>query len=116
MHIELRPAIRPAGGAITYFKAAPGPMTLARLFRRGGKYHMAIIPGEAVEPTEEEYAAFVAARGSHQLPTAFVKVTADFDQIIAEYGANHISGVAGSYVGELEQFCRLLDITPIVLA
>ncbi len=116
MHIDLRPAIRPVGGAITYFKAAPGPMTLARLFRRGGKYFMAIIPGEAVEPTEAEYAAFVAARGSHQLPTAFVKVSADFDRILAEYGANHISGVAGAYVQELEQFCRLLDITPILLS
>ena len=116
MHIELRPSVRPGGAAITYFKAAPGPMTLARLFRRAGRYHMAIIPGEAVAPTEEEYAAFVAARGAHQLPTAFVKVSADFDRIIAEYGANHISGVAGSYVAELEQFCGLLDITPIVLA
>jgi len=116
MHIELRPSVRPGGAAITYFKAAPGPMTLARLFRRAGKYVMAIIPGEAVAPTDEEYAAFVAARGAHQLPTAFVKVTADFDRIIAEYGANHISGVAGSYVAELEQFCGLLDITPIVLA
>lgn len=116
MHIELRPSVRPGGAAITYFKAAPGPMTLARLFRRDGRYHMAVIPGEAVNPTDEEYAAFVAARGSHQLPTAFVKVTADFDRIIAEFGANHISGVAGSYVTELEHFCRLLDITPIILA
>ncbi len=114
-HIELRPSVRPGGGAITYFKVAPGAMTLARLFRRSGKYFMAIIPGEAVEPTEAEYAAFVAARGPHQLPTAFVKVNADFDRIIAEYGANHISGVAGHYVAELEQFCCLLDITPIVL-
>lgn len=116
MHIDLRPANRPAGGAITYFKAAPGPMTLARLFRRAGKYFMAIIPGDAVEPTEAEYAAFVAARGTHQLPTAFVKVTADFDRILAEFGANHISGVAGAYVEELEQFCRLVDITPILLS
>ncbi len=115
MRIELRPSVRPGGGAITYFRAAPGPMTLARLFRRSGKYFMAIIPGEAVEPTEEEYTAFVAARGAHQLPTAFVKVKADFDRIIAEYGANHISGVAGHYTAELEHFCRLLDITPIVL-
>jgi L-fucose isomerase len=115
MHIELRPSIRPGGGATTYFKVAPGPMTLGRLFRRAGRYHLAIIPGQAVEPTEEEYTAFVAARGAHQLPTAFVKVSADFDRIIAEYGANHISGVAGSYVAELEQFCWLLDITPIVL-
>ena len=64
MHIELRPSVRPGGAAITYFKAAPGPMTLARLFRRAGKYVMAIIPGEAVAPTDEEYAAFVAARGA----------------------------------------------------
>jgi L-fucose isomerase len=113
--IELRPSVRPGGGAITYFKAAPGSMTLARLFRRRGRYHMAIIPGEAVTPTDEEYAAFVAARGLHQLPTAFVKVSADFDRIIAEYGANHIAGVAGSYVAELEQFCAMLDIAPIVL-
>ncbi len=116
MHIELRPSVRPGGAAITYFKVAPGPMTLARLFRRAGEYVMAIIPGEAVEPAADEYAAFVAARGAHQLPTAFVRVTADFDRIIAEYGANHISGVAGSYVAELEQFCALLDIEPIVLA
>jgi L-fucose/D-arabinose isomerase len=115
-HIELRPSVRPGGAATTYFTAAPGPMTLARLFRRAGHYHMAIIPGDAVTPTDEEYAAFVDARGTHQLPTAFVKVTADFDEIIAEYGANHISGVAGSYVAELEQFCRLLDITPVLLA
>jgi L-fucose isomerase len=115
MHIELRPSVRPGGAAITYFRAAPGPMTLARLFRRDGRYHMVIIPGEAVTPTEEEYAAFVAARGSHQLPTAFVKVTADFDDVISQYGANHISGVAGTFVAELEHFCHLLDITPIIL-
>jgi len=113
-HIELRPANRPGGGAITYFKAAPGAMTLARLYRKDGAYTMAIIPGEAVEPTQEEYAAFVAARGKHQLPTAFVKVNADFDAIIQEFGSNHISGVAGTYVDELVQVCKLLNIEAVV--
>jgi len=42
--------------------------------------------------------------------------TEDKQAIIAEYGANHISGVAGSVVAELEQFCGLLDIIPIVLS
>ena len=113
-HIELRPANRPGGGAITYFKAAPGAMTLARLYRKDGAYTMAIIPGEAVEPTQEEYAAFVPARGKHQLPTAFVKVNADFDAIIQEFGSNHISGVAGTYVDELVQVCKLLNIEAVV--
>jgi len=113
-HVELRPSFRPSGGAITYFRAAPGPVTLARLYRRAGKYVMAIIYGEMVEPSMEEFQAFVAARGSHQLPTAFVRVSLDFDALIDVYGSNHISGVAGYYVHELQHVCHLLDIEAII--
>jgi len=113
--VELRPAFRPGGGATTYFRAAPGPVTLARLFRRAGDYHMVILGGEAVEPTPEEYETFVRARGQHQLPTMFVRVQVDFDELIDVYGANHISGVAGNYGAELEHVCHLLDIVPVVL-
>lgn len=111
--IELRPANRPAGGANTGFRAGPGPLTLARLYRKRGQYYMAIISGDAVEPSQAEIDAFVAARGKHQLPTAFVRVNLDYDKVIAEFGANHISGVDGSYVGELMQVCKLLGITPV---
>jgi L-fucose isomerase len=76
---------------------------------------MAIIPGSAIEPTAEEYETFVEARGSHQLPTAFVKVDMDFHDLIAEFGSNHISGVAGDVVDELVQLCTLLGITPVVI-
>jgi hypothetical protein len=76
---------------------------------------MAIMPGEAVEPSQQEVDAFVDARGPHQLPTAFVKVGVSFDRLVAEFGSNHISGVAGHYAAELEHFCRLLDIVPILL-
>jgi L-fucose isomerase len=113
--VELRPSFRPGGGATTYFVAAPGPITLARLFRRGGKYVMAIIAGEAIEPDPDDYEAFVKARGSHQLPTAFVRVPVDFDELVAEFGSNHISGVAGTFVSELEHVCRLLDIQPLTM-
>ncbi len=112
--IELRPANRPAGGANTGFRAAPGPLTLARLYRKRGQYYMAIIEGEAVEPSQAEIDAFVAARGKHQLPTAFVKVNLDYDKVIAEFGANHISGVDGSYVAELLHACRMLHIEPVM--
>lgn len=114
--VDLRPSIRPGGGAITYFQMAPGPVTLARMFRRKGQYCMAILAGEAITPSEEEYRAFVEARGSHQLPTAFVKLDADFDRLIAEFGANHISGVAGNHVATLLHFCELSHITPILLS
>jgi L-fucose isomerase len=114
--IQLRPSFRPGGGATVYFKAAPGPITLARLSRRVGKYVMTIFTGEAIEPSPEAYQEFVKARGSHQLPTMFVHVNLDLDKLIAEFGSNHISGVPGMYVDELVHACKLLDIEPIILA
>lgn len=111
--IELRPAMRPGGGAITYFKTAPGPLTLARLARKKGQYIMSMFPAATVEPTVEEYEAFVQARGRHQLPTAFVKAPVNFDRLVEEFGSNHILGVAGDYLAELEHVCRLLDIPAV---
>jgi L-fucose isomerase len=113
--IELRPSVRPGGGAITYFTAAPGPITLARLYRVAGEYRMAIIPGQVVNLAEDDQAAFVQQRGKHQLPTAFVKVDTDLDHFVDEFGSNHISGVAGSWVRELEFLCEMLDIEPVVM-
>jgi len=113
--IDLRPSFRPAGGATVYFKAAPGPVTLARLSRRDGKYIMTIFRGEAIDPSPGAYGEFVKARGSHQLPTMFVKVNLNFDELINAFGSNHISGVAGTCVDELVHVCRMLDIEPIVL-
>ncbi len=108
--VDLRPANRPGGGAITYFTTAPGPLTLARLYRVGGGYRMAIIPAETVEVSPEEREAFVRARGSHQLPTAFVKAQVDIDRLVARLGSNHIMGVDGIYAEDLKQYCALMEI------
>jgi L-fucose isomerase len=113
--IQLRPSFRPGGGATFYFKAAPGLVTLARLSRRLGEYVMTIISGEAIEPSPEAYEEFVKARGSHQLPTMFVHANLDFDELVDEFGSNHISGVAGEFAAELVHVCELLEIEPIVL-
>jgi len=114
-HIELRPSVRPGGGAVTYFTGAPGPITLSRLYRVSGKYRMAIIPGEAIRIPETELAEFVKARGKHQLPTLFVKVKMNTDHLIEAFGSNHVSGVAGDYLDDLTLLCRMLDITPVVM-
>jgi L-fucose isomerase len=107
--------VRPGGGATTYFTAAPGPVTLARLYRVSGKYRMAIIPGEAIQMSEDDLAVFVKERGKHQLPTAFVRVEVDLGRFVDEFGSNHISGVAGCWVPELEQLCTMLDVEPVVM-
>lgn len=108
--VELRPANRPGGGAITYFNTAPGELTLARLYRENGKYRMAIIEGETVNISDEEYQAFVQARGSHQLPTAFIKMDVDSEELISIFGSNHIMAVDGRYKRELAYFCEMLGI------
>lgn len=113
--IELRPTVRPGGGATTYFTAAPGPTTLARLYRVNGEYRMAIIPGEAVAMGEDDLSDFVRQRGKHQLPTAFVRVECDLGHLLDEFGSNHISGVAGRWTRELEHLCGMLGIQPVLM-
>jgi L-fucose isomerase len=112
--VNIMPAIRPGGGGITYLTCAPGPLTLGRLYRKSGEYTMAIFPGEAIELPREEYEAFVAARGSHQLPTAFVKTNVDIDRFVDEFASNHICAVPGNWVKDLEHVCRILEIRSVV--
>ncbi len=114
-HVELRPSVRPGGGATTYFTAAPGPITLARLYRVSGKYRMAIVPGKVTRLSDEDMAMFIEARGKHQLPTAFVQVAANLDRFVDEFGSNHISGVAGDWTSELATLCDMLDVEPVVM-
>lgn len=109
-NIVINQSVRPGGGGITYFNASTGDMQLARLYRKGGKYKMAIIPCEAVEPTQEMLDEFIEARGPHQLPTLFAKCNLDIERFINEYGSNHISGVEGFYLNELLEVCNVLGI------
>ena len=113
--IELNEANRPAGGAITLFVAAPGPVTLARLTRTKGEYRMFIIKGEMVTPSTERHAAFSKSRGKHQLPMSYVKVNMDFDRFINEFDSNHIAGVGVDCVEEIKAACKMLDIPVTVM-
>ena len=114
-HIELRPAIRPSGGAIAYFTAAPGPLTLARLFRKAGRYWLAILPGQSVDLPPADLQKFIEARGAHQLPTAFVQLSVDPERLIQSFASNHIAGVAGDFRDDLLRLCEILDLEPLLL-
>jgi len=112
--VNIMPAIRPGGGGTTYLTCAPGPLTVGRLYRKAGKYTLAIFQGEAIELPKEEYDAFVAARGAHQLPTAFVKTDVDIEAFVKEFASNHICAVPGVWVKEMEHVCSLLGIRVVV--
>ncbi len=86
---------------------------MARLYREDGQYKMGIIAGETVAISPEEYETFIEARGSHQLPTAFITMDVDIDRLIGSFGSNHIMGVAGTFVDDLVHTCQLMGIEPV---
>lgn len=115
--VHLYPAIIyfPAGGASVMHIAAPGPVTLARLARRNGRYWMAIVPGEFVE-FPPAVAAAKARATTPEWPHAFARFRVGADAFLAEYDSNHIHGVYGDWVGDLVWACKMLGIEPRVFA
>lgn len=113
--IRLVEANRPAGGAITLFVTAPGPVTLARLTRTAGKYKMYIIKGEMITPEPERHEIFSKSRGKHQLPMSYIKTSMDFASFVKDFDSNHIAGVGTDCVDELANVCNMLDIPVTVV-
>jgi len=99
----------PAGGASVHHFAAPGKVTLARMFRRAGKYRMAIVPGEIVRFGQDEMEA-LGAQVTPEWPIAFTRIESTPELFLSEFPCNHIHGVYGDYTGELIRICRLLEI------
>lgn len=78
-----------------------GPVTLARLCRKSGKYWMAIIKGSVATPENGELDSITP-----QFPKGLLKVQLD-QKFLDEYGSNHMHVVQGDYIEALETFCRL---------
>jgi L-fucose isomerase len=103
----------PAGGAAVYHIAAPGRVTLARLTRHDRRYVMTIVPGEFVDFGARNDA--IAASSQDNWPHAFARFDCSVDTFIANFHCNHIHGVYGDFVAELELLCGVLDIDCRVL-
>jgi len=106
---------RPAGGASVMHIAAPGPVTLARLARRQGRYWLAIVPGEFVE-FPPAVAREKAAATTRVWPHAFARFRVAPDVFLSEYDSNHIHGVYGDYVDDLVWAAKMLGIEYRVFA
>ncbi len=116
-HVHLYPAdvYFPAGGASVMHVAASGPVTLARLARRQGKYWLAIVPGQFVE-FRPEVARAKAAATTAVWPHAFARFRVAPDVFLSEYDSNHIHGVYGDYVEDLVWAAKMFGIDYRVFA
>lgn len=94
-----------AGGASVQFIAAPGRVTVARLFRRNGRYVLACFEGDTEDrPLEELH------KTTWCYPHAFVHADIDYDLFFETMNANHMHMVYGSHIGTLKRLCEMFDI------
>jgi len=107
--VSLVPVIEKYGGSGCHVRyiAGEGKVTFARLFRKVGQYHMTIFSGEVKESPIEKLDETCPA-----WPHLFVKLSISPDKLIPRLGSNHIHGVAGDYIAELNKFCELKNIVP----
>ncbi|MCI8649755.1 MAG: hypothetical protein HFG20_06535 [Anaerotruncus sp.] len=94
-----------AGGAATQFVCAAGTFTYMRMFRRNGAYHMGFFCGETEKRPREALKDYSPYR-----PTSFVRHPLDVNYFMETFCSNHLHCVAGNYINELTEFCRMLHI------
>jgi len=82
--------------------AAPGPLTVARLYRDRLRYKAAIYKVEAVEPPEGEPDRFNLG--------LYFKTDIPREKLLAGVGCHHMLGVAGDCVERMRHLCGFYDI------
>ena len=111
-NVHLLPQVQgKAGGAATQYVLKAGVMTWARLGRINREYVMTITKRESIELPRS-----YLRKSKWPWPHAFLKMNiSDTDLFIEKWPCNHASGIYGDYVKELEIFCEMSGIKPIIL-
>ena len=86
-------------------------MTLGRLTHTKGRYKFTLFRGEIVSMPAEK-----VAETCPQWPHAFIRVKGDPYALIQSYENNHVHGVFGDYIAELEKFSEIIGIDCEVLS
>jgi len=105
--VNLCPIIPKYGGQGCHVQyiAKEGAMTLGRLTRQLGQYKFTVFKGNFRQFSEEKLTETCPV-----WPHGFVEVQADPYQLIDRYDNNHIHGVYGDYIAEIQKFCVLKSI------
>ncbi|HLV08796.1 MAG TPA: hypothetical protein VKY40_01175 [Halanaerobiales bacterium] len=94
-----------AGGAAVQMIAKAGRVTVARLFRKNGRYIMGCFEGKLEgRPLEELH------KTTWCYPHEFVKADIDYERFFQTINSNHLHTIYGSYCKALELFCQMKGI------
>ncbi len=106
-NVHLCPVIPKYGGKGCHVQyiAREGEVTLGRLTRTLDKYKFTLFKGAFRSFPEEKLADTCPV-----WPHGFVAVAADPDRLIDRYDNNHIHGICGDYIAEIEKFCAIKGI------
>ncbi len=99
-----------AGGICVSLMGKPGPVTLARLARVRGRYVIQIAEGEAYSENPEK----MAECGFTIWPQTFIRLKGDGRKFVETMRSEYIHCVYDTVVPELLDFCKILDIEPIL--
>jgi L-fucose isomerase len=91
-----------AGGATVVFSVKSSPVTIARLFRRSGRYALVAAEGSTEELPRQR---FKEAR--EYWPHALVKLDCDSHDLVQNIRSNHMHLCFGRHLEALKEFCRL---------
>jgi len=97
-------------GVTTRFCVDEGELTVARLSRRAGQYRMVITSGQSMY---EDKARFAEARS--MWPQAFIQLQSDARRLVPNVYSNHFHASRGDIVSELQTYCELTGIEPIIV-
>ncbi len=107
--VSLRPIISKYAGQgahVQYVAAGSSEkMTFGRLTHDGSGFIFTVFTGHAINMPERALEETCPV-----WPHIFVVADAPVDSILEKYDCNHVHAVAGDYVEEIRQFCRLKNI------
>ena len=103
-----------AGGASVEFDAKPGSMTFARLGLWDDRPFMVIMKGESLDLSKDERMA-INMSTDPTWPHVHARLSCSFDEFLRVFPCNHVLGVSGDRLMELEYFCEQTGIVPVIL-
>ena len=105
--VFLEPVIPKYGGGGAHFAhvCREGEITVARMSRVNGKYHMFIARGEFVDFPREKMAETCSA-----WPHGYIRLNIHPKDFLEVFNANHMHVVPGNQVKALEMYCELMNI------
>ena len=92
-------------GCHVQYVAQNGAMTLGRLTRSQCGFKMTVFRGECIKFPPEK-----PAETCMNWPHSYIKVDVDPMELVARYENNHVHGILGDYVDELEKVCSMAGI------